>query len=911
MSRTIAFAAAITTLALTHTLPSYAADAGFTFWRGDSVGWPDVIAKDTVDLGGPAAVTLDRRLPGFLAYADEGGRVRAFAAASGVDPAEATTKLLWRRTFRKGTPQDTARFTVNRSFLELKLSAEEFEATPVASLSMKVTLYNPENVQFVTLPSDGFSPATIRQVRTGEPQFYHSAQVQQFEPFETAQRSERTELFGSEVWDLEQSSEPGIAPVVQSTFRIEPNHARYEMQTYEGEINLDGIEDEALYTIEYEIFVEVIHDGGEFSAEAFLGDPLDVDSGFQFETTSIPVEDEPATMCSAQSDPSRFGYDEQNTTVTDRYAGLMWQRCPLGYTLSNNGTAGDLTDDGCEAVDPEADWQVALQRAAADALAGHTDWRLPNIKELDSIVELACHLPTIDSAPFPDTRAEFFWSSTPDTTDGSAARAIDFGLGFSAPLAKTTTAHARLVRTSDRPPAAPLPALLAGQAPAVVEDAGANLIFPIELDRLSTSDVSVDYETRDYIATAGADYLATSGTVTIPAGARRAEVVVPVVSDALGEDHEALYLVLSNASANVRLMVDTNLGQINDDEPVVSIAPGSAGEGASQVAFTVALSAASATEVAVDFTTSNGIATAGSDYAAATGTLRIPAGSTSGSIPINVLGDAQIEGDENFFVTLSNVSPNARLSATQARAQGSIIDDDTVTLRALNDTGTVLCASTAGTGLPCAQTAAFPGQDAQFGRDATNNDGDDGVAGFSFTKLDAGGVPLADQDAQYTVTPWDCVRDAVTGLEWEVKDDSGGLRDSDWTYTWFNSTGVNDGGSAGTANGGVCVDTSNCDTEKYVSAVNAAGMCGRNDWRMPTREELQSIIDMSDATAPPYDAGYFPNPHTSVFSFNHWTATPDASSVSIAWSVDNLQGRGSAIFAKSRAFPVRLVRGGT
>jgi hypothetical protein len=324
----------------------------------------------------------------------------------------------------------------------------------------------------------------------------------------------------------------------------------------------------------------------------------------------------------------------------------------------------------------------------------------------------------------------------------------------------------------------------------------------------------------------------------------------------------------------------------------------------------VALSRAAVASVAVDYAAANGTAMAGSDYAAAAGTLVIPAGSTSGIIPVSVLGDTQTEGDETLSVTLSGVSANARLSPSQAQAAGVIVDDDIVTLRALNDTGVLLCARETSAGFACSQTAAFPGQDAQFGRDVTNNDSTDGVAGFSFTKVNAGGVALADQAAQYTVTPWDCVRDEVTGLEWEVKTDNGGLRDKDWTYSWYNSTGINDGGSAGTENGGVCADTSNCDTEKYVSAVNAAGLCSRNDWRLATREELQSIVNLSEFnTAPRYDINYFPNPPASL-SLAHWTSTPNASNPGVAWSVNNLKGRGDAIYTKDRVFPVRLVRGG-
>src|SRR5262245_37316990 len=80
-----------------------------------------------------------------------------------------------------------------------------------------------------------------------------------------------------------------------------------------------------------------------------------------------------------------------------------------------------------------------------------------------------------------------------------------------------------------------------------------------------------------------------------------------------------------------------------------------------------------------------------------------------------------------------------------------------------------------------------------------------GHRGFAFTKVDAAGEPLADQTQPYATEPWDCVRDEVTALVWEIKTDDGGLRDKDWTYTWYNSTGINDGGSPGASAGGTCV----------------------------------------------------------------------------------------------------------
>jgi hypothetical protein len=87
------------------------------------------------------------------------------------------------------------------------------------------------------------------------------------------------------------------------------------------------------------------------------------------------------------------------------------------------------------------------------------------------------------------------------------------------------------------------------------------------------------------------------------------------------------------------------------------------------------------------------------------------------------------------------------------------------------------------------------------------------------------------------------VQDNVTGLIWEVKTNDSGLRDKDWTYSWYNSTGINDGGYAGYADyADNCYSTTRCDTEKYVADVNAATLCGNNDWRLPNSEELNTIV---------------------------------------------------------------------
>ena len=223
--------------------------------------------------------------------------------------------------------------------------------------------------------------------------------------------------------------------------------------------------------------------------------------------------------------------------------------------------------------------------------------------------------------------------------------------------------------------------------------------------------------------------------------------------------------------------------------------------------------------------------------------------------------------------------------------------DDSVMVLPLNDTGITRCANETDNDLNCAQEG-FPGQDAEYGRDATHNDDTDGHAGFSFTKLDANGNALP-----ASATEWSCVKDNVTGLIWEVKTDDGGLRDKDNTYTWYNSDSNTNGGNAGTENGGTCPDAGNCDTEKYVASVNAAGLCGYNDWRMPIKEELRSIVNYG-AYNPAIETAYFPN---TVGSY-YWTASPYASYYGYAWIVNFDSGYASYDVNKYNDLYARLVR---
>jgi predicted extracellular nuclease len=109
-------------------------------------------------------------------------------------------------------------------------------------------------------------------------------------------------------------------------------------------------------------------------------------------------------------------------------------------------------------------------------------------------------------------------------------------------------------------------------------------------------------------------------------------------------------------------------------QPVLTVADGSSGEQAPSVLLQVTLSQpAGAGGVSVDYATSDGTATAGSDYVAKSGTLTLPEGVAGFVLQVDLLDDGDTEGDETFHVDFSNIS-GAILGTTQATA--TIIDDD-------------------------------------------------------------------------------------------------------------------------------------------------------------------------------------------------------------------------------------------
>ncbi len=114
--------------------------------------------------------------------------------------------------------------------------------------------------------------------------------------------------------------------------------------------------------------------------------------------------------------------DNQDGTVTDTAAGLMWQQ----------DTLGSMT------------WEAALEACEASTLAGYSDWRCPTRKELRSIVDYGTSNPAVDTGYFPDTASDYYWSSS--SLPNASGWMIHFSYGIHYGWGKSFSQRVRAVR---------------------------------------------------------------------------------------------------------------------------------------------------------------------------------------------------------------------------------------------------------------------------------------------------------------------------------------------------------------------------------------------------------------------------------------------------------------------------------
>ena len=237
--------------------------------------------------------------------------------------------------------------------------------------------------------------------------------------------------------------------------------------------------------------------------------------------------------------------------------------------------------------------------------------------------------------------------------------------------------------------------------------------------------------------------------------------------------------------------------------------------------------------------------------------------------------------------TLSGTTGTRSLSVNSATG-GAVIDASrSVFVPVLPDTGITSsqCYKAGSNVLSSCAFSLFSGraydlnfyQDGMVGLDKTAPAAADGKLGFSYSEVPnpaGGNFPKAD-----------CVKDNLTGLVWESKTTTG-LRNKDVAY----SNQIDDLALNG-----------------FISAVNATSLCGYTDWRLPTVDELQSIVDYGIASpGPTIDATWFPNTRSGLY----WSSSAVVRAPNQAWSV-SLQYGFSFDTTRNNINFVRLVRGTT
>ena len=143
---------------------------------------------------------------------------------------------------------------------------------------------------------------------------------------------------------------------------------------------------------------------------------------------------------------SRFTINSDGT-VTDTQTSLIWARCPQGLSgaACTDGTVASLTWLEALALNGTRPTSVPTGDTSG------TDWRLPNVKELQSLVERSCFNPAINEMVFPNTLptspgSSVFWSASPDAADRFSAWGVSFSNGFVASDSRDVEPSVRLVR---------------------------------------------------------------------------------------------------------------------------------------------------------------------------------------------------------------------------------------------------------------------------------------------------------------------------------------------------------------------------------------------------------------------------------------------------------------------------------
>jgi RHS repeat-associated protein len=221
-----------------------------------------------------------------------------------------------------------------------------------------------------------------------------------------------------------------------------------------------------------------------------------------------------------------------------------------------------------------------------------------------------------------------------------------------------------------------------------VSEGGGTATIYATLSTATSDTVTAYYSTSNGSATAGSDYSAASGALTFAPGSTTASFSVSITDDSDVEYSETVNLSLSSVtnatlgtgSATLTILDnDSGGGGGSGATPTLSFSSPTytVSEGGGTATIYATLSTATSDTVTAYYSTSNGSATAGSDYSAASGTLTFAPGSTTASFSVSITDDSDVEYSETVNLSLSSVT-NATLGTGSATL--TILDNDSAPL---------------------------------------------------------------------------------------------------------------------------------------------------------------------------------------------------------------------------------------
>ena len=184
------------------------------------------------------------------------------------------------------------------------------------------------------------------------------------------------------------------------------------------------------------------------------------------------------------------------------------------------------------------------------------------------------------------------------------------------------------------------------------------------------------------------DYQDTSGTLSFAAGETTKAISVPVCGNTVKELNDTFVVTLANPTG-ATISESQGVGTITDDDTLIlaigDVVRAEGNSGPTTFSFTVSKTGTTDLLTTVDYATAAGTmnparaggCATGIDYQSASGTLSIPAGSSSGSVSITVCGDGSYELNDTFAVNLTSPT-NATIG--DAQGLGTITNDDALTL---------------------------------------------------------------------------------------------------------------------------------------------------------------------------------------------------------------------------------------